>query len=430
MTVTGAGGSGKTRLAVEVAARLAEEGTGGTFFVELAPVSEPGQVPAALASATGVLEQPGRPLLEVLAEALGGQDLLIVMDNCEHVIGAAAELAETLNRSCPRVRLLATSREPLGIGGEHVYRLAPLSLPAEDATSLEDLEGSDAVKLFVERARSHDSTFSLEEPVAGLVASICRTLDGIPLALELAAARVPGMSLTDLDQRLDRRFRLLTGGSRTSLPRQRTLQATFDWSFQLLSPAEQMALMGLSVFSGSFELEAAEAVCSSEAVSAGDVADLVGSLVDKSLVVAQRSSGSLRYSLLETVRQYGAERLLATGGEAALGRARSAHAEYYLQLAERAEPMILGADQARWLKKLDLDWDNIRSALDYFLSQPGRSEEVLRMGASLAFFFWRRKRYGLDAVRTALARPDPVPDEVRAKALCRVGVRCFTRWVG
>ena len=352
VTVTGAGGSGKTRLAVEVAARLAEERTGGTFFVELAPVSEPGQVPAAVASATGVLEQPGRPLPKVLAEALGGQDLLIVMDNCEHVIGAAAELAEVLDRSCPRVRVLATSREPLGIGGEHVYRLAPLSLPAEDATSLEDLEGSDAVKLFVERARSYDSTFSLEEPVAGLVASICRTLDGIPLALELAAARVPGMSLADLDQRLDRRFRLLTGGSRTSLPRQRTLQATFDWSFQLLSPAEQVVLMGLSVFSGSFDLEAAEAVCSSEAVGAGDVADLVGSLVGKSLVVAQRSSGSLRYSLLETVRQYGAERLLATGGEAALGRARSAHAEYYLQLAERAEPMILGADQARWLKKL------------------------------------------------------------------------------
>ena len=422
VTVTGAGGSGKTRLAVEVAARLAEEGTGGSFFVELAPVSEPGQVPAALASATGVLEQPGRPLPKVLVEALGEQDLLVVMDNCEHVIGAAAELAEALHRSCPQVRVLATSREPLGIGGEHVYRLAPLSLPAADAASLEDLDGSDAVQLFVERARSYDSTFSLEEPVATLVASICRTLDGIPLALELAAARIPGMSLTDLDQRLDRRFRLLTGGSRTSLPRQRTLQATFDWSFQLLSPAEQMTLMGLSVFSGSFELEAAETVCSSEAVGSGDVADLVASLVDKSLVVAERSSGSLRYSLLETVRQYGAERLLATGGEAALGRARFAHAEYYLQLAERAEPMILGADQARWLKKLDLDWDNIRSALDCFLAQRDRAEEVLRMGAYLALFFWGRDRlYGFDIVRAALARPEPVPDQVRARALCQTG---------
>ncbi len=322
VTVTGAGGSGKSRLALEVAARLAEEGTEGTFFVELAPVSEPGQVPAALASATGVLEQPGRPLLEVLAEALGRQERVIVLDNCEHVIGAAAELAETLNRSCPRVRLLATSREPLGIGGEHVYRLAPLSLPAEGATSLEDLEGSDAVKLFVERARSHDSTFVLEEPVAGLVASVCRKLDGIPLGLELAAARVPSMSLADLEKRLERSFTLLTRGARTALPRQRTLEATFDWSFHLLSPPEQKVLTRLSVFSGSFDLEAAEAVCSSDAVSANDVADLLGSLVDKSLVVAQRSSGSLRYSLLETVRQYGVERLLATGGEPALGRTR------------------------------------------------------------------------------------------------------------
>ncbi len=340
VTLTGAGGSGKTRLAVEVAARLADERTGGTFFVELAPVSEPGQVPAALATATGVLEQPGRLLPEVVAEALGGREVLVLIDNCEHVIGAAAELAEMLSRSCPRVRVLATSREPLGIGGEHVYRLAPLSLPAADATSIEDLEGSDAVKLFVERARSYDSTFSIEEPVAGLVGSICRTLDGIPLALELAAARVPSMSLADLHQRLDRRFSLLTGGSRTVLPRQRTLQAAFDWSFELLSPAEQMTLMALSVFSGTFELQAAEAVCYPEAGSTSDVADLMGSLVGKSLVVAQRSSGSLRYSLLETVREYGARRLVAAGGEAALGRAKSAHAEYYLQLAERTEPKI------------------------------------------------------------------------------------------
>jgi predicted ATPase len=428
VTVTGAGGSGKTRLAVEVAARLVEahEVTGSACFVDLAPVLKPGQVPAAVASATGVLEQPGRPLLTVLAEALRGQDLLIVIDNCEHVIGAAAEVAEVLDRSCPRVRVLATSREPLGIDGEHVYRLAPLSLPAADATSLEDLGRSDAVHLFVERARSQDSTFSLDEPVAGLVASICRTLDGIPLALELTAARVPGMSLADLDRRLDRRFRLLTGGSRTSLPRQRTLQATFDWSFQLLSPAEQLTLMALSVFSGSFELDAAEVVCSSETVGAGDVADLVGSLVDKSLVVAERSSGGLCYSLLETVRQYGAERAHATGGDAALGRARSAHADYYLQLAERAEPMILGADQTGWLKKLDPDWDNIRSALDYFLSQPGRAGEVLRMGTALDLFFWvRYHSYGFDAMNSALARHDAVPDQVRAKALCRLGLRVF-----
>ena len=412
-----------------MAARLAEDGTEGTFFVELAPVSEPGQVPATVATSVGVLEQPGRPLLEVLAEALRKQDLLIVIDNCEHVIGAAAELAEVLNRSCPRVRLLATSREPLGIGGEHVYRLAPLSLPAEDATSLPELQRSEAVKLFVERASSHDSTFSLEAPVAGLVGSICRTLDGIPLALELAAARVPGMSLADLDKRLGRRFSLLTGGSRTALPRQRTLQATFDWSFELLSGAEQQVLMRLSVFSGSFELDAAEAVCTSEAVSANDVADLLGSLVGKSLVVAQRSSGSLRYSLLETVRQYGAERLLAAGGEAALGKARSAHAEYYLQLAERADLVILGADQARWLNKLGFDWDNIRSA--WATSFPSLAAPRKSYGCSL-----RASSSG--AKRTASSRqpavPWPSPTRYRKrcgrKRFAALATGCLAPWVG
>ena len=421
MTVTGAGGSGKTRLALEVAARVSEDKGVGAYFVELAPIAEPAQVPGAVASALGVREQPGGPTLEVLSEALAGQDLLVVVDNCEHVIGAAAELAERLNRACPKLRVLTTSREPLGIEGERVYRLAPLSLPPEHASSLQDLRGSDAVTLFFERACAHDATFALEEPVAGLVASICRRLDGIPLALELAAARVPGMSLTDLDERLDQRFRVLTGGSRTALPRQRTLEATFDWSFQLLSPAEQEVLTRLSVFSGSFDLEAAEAVCATDAASAGDVADLVGSLVGKSLVMAERSAGSLRYSLLETVRHYGAEHLSAIGGEAALGRTRSAHAEHYLQEAERAD--LLGADVARWLTKFDLDWDNLRLALGYFLSQPGRAEEVLRMGAALgAFFVERNEAYGFDAVRTALARPDPIADEVRARALWNVGI--------
>ncbi len=423
VTLTGPGGSGKTRLAKAVAARFQEEKGGGAFFVELAPVAEPSQVPAALASVLAVREQGDRPLLDVLCEALAGQNLIIVVDNCEHVIAAAAEMVERLHRACPKLRLLATSREPLATEGEQVYRLAPLGLPAEDASTLVDLERSDAVKLFVERARSHDSSFALDEPIAGLVASICRRLDGIPLALELAAARISGMSLTDLGERLDQRFRLLTAGSRTALPRQRTLQATFDWSFQLLSPAEQAVLTRLSVFSGSFELEAAESVCSSEAVGAGDVADLLASLVNKSLVVAERSASSLRYSLLETVRQYGVQQLVADGDDAKLQEARASHAEYHLQLAERAEPMVRGADQAPWLKKLDLDWDNFRSALNHLLSEPGRAEEVLRMGASLAFFLWvRHKPYGFDAVRTALARADPVQDSVRAKALCRTGV--------
>ncbi len=346
VTVTGPGGSGKTRLALEVAAQLVAEAPLEASFVELAPVAEAAHVAAAFAVALGVREQVSRPLGDVLAEALSGQDLLVVMDNCEHVIGGAAELAELLNRRCPRLKLLATAREPLSIESEHVYRLGPMSLPPAGAASVQDLGGSDAVQLFVERARAHDSTFVLEEPTAELVASVCRRLDGIPLAIELAAARLASMSLAHLDHRLDQRFRLLTGGPRTALPRQRTLQATVDWSFELLAPPERDVLNRLSVFSGGFELEAAEAVCCGEALPITDVADALGSLVNKSLVIAQRSSGSLRYSLLETIRQYGGERLLGAGGQAELHRARAAHAQFYLQFAERAAPSCSGRSKA------------------------------------------------------------------------------------
>ena len=314
VTVVGPGGSGKTRLALEVAAHLVGEERLEASFVDLAPVSEAAHVAAAFATALGVREAGSGSLAEVLAEALSGQDLLVVVDNCEHVIVAAAELAELLNRKCPRLRLLATAREPLSIEGEQVYRLGPMSLPPAGAASVQDLAGSDAVQLFVERGRAHDSTLVLEAPIAELVASICRRLDGIPLAVELAAARLASMSLAHLDDRLDQRFRFLTGGPRTALPRQRTLQATVDWSFELLAPPERAVLDRLSVFSGAFELDAAEAICSDEALETADVADALGSLVNKSLVMAERSSGSLRYSLLETIRQYGIERLRAGDG--------------------------------------------------------------------------------------------------------------------
>ena len=423
VTVTGPGGSGKTRLAIAVAAGLLAEGHVGASLVELAPIADQAQVPAALAAALGVREQANRPLSDVLADALSGQDLLVVMDNCEHVIDAAAELAVMLNRKCPRLRVLATSREPLGIEGEHVYRLGPLSLPSAEAGSVRGLEGSEAVLLFAERARAHDSTFCLEDSTAALVALICRRLDGIPLALELAAARVASMSLAHLEERLAQGFGLLTGGPRTALPRQRTLQATIDWSFELLSPPEQAVLSRLSVFSGSFELDGAEAVCATETVASSDIAGLLGSLVDKSLVIAERSLGSVRYSLLETIRQYGMERLLASAGEAEWRRSRAAHANFYLSLSERAAPELRGRDQGRWLRRLDLDWDNLRAAVGYFLAEPGRTREVLRMGAALYYFFWTRcQRYGMDAVRSALARPDPVPAADRARAICLLGV--------
>ncbi len=418
VTVTGAGGSGKTRLALEVAAQLHGEERIEAYLVELAPVTEAADVTAAFASALGVRAPASRPLGEVLAEALSGQDLLVVMDNCEHVIATAAELAELLNRRCPRLRLLATSREPLAIQSERVYRLGPMTLPPLSARSVKDLEGSDAVELFIERARAHDAAFALEEPAAELLASVCQRLDGIPLALELAAARVASMSLAHLNERLDQRFRLLTGGPRTAVPRQRTLQAAVDWSYELLAPPERDVLNRLSVFSGGFELEAAEAVCSYETVATADVDEALASLVNKNLVVAQRSSTTLRYSLLETIRQYGRERLLAASGEAELHRAHAAHARFYLNFAERAGQELHGPEQGLWLRDLDVDWDNLRTTLAFFLDEPDATEAVMRIGTALHYFLWTRcQRYGIDAVCTALSRPADVPAPVRAKAL-------------
>jgi predicted ATPase/Tfp pilus assembly protein PilF len=380
VTLTGAGGSGKTRLALQVAAELLDGSGEGVWFVDLAPITESEQVPGAVAAALGLREQASRSPIESLLEVLQNQDLLIVLDNCEHVIDACAKLADLLERSCPKVHLVATSREPLGIDGEHVYRLRPLSLPSEEADSVEDLEGSDAVELFVQRARMHDGSFVLEDSIATLVSSICRRLDGIPFAIELAAGRLASMSLVHLNERLDQRFRLLTGGTRNALPRQQTLQATVDWSFDLLSAPEQALFRRLSVFVGGFELEAAEAVCQTGEIEAFEVADLLGSLVNKSLVVAERSSGSLCYRLLEIIRTYAAERLQAAGEEPVLA---DRHATYYGQLAHDC---AAEGERVSVLDRLEADHPNLLAALDHFSS----CDEPIRHGqlASDLSSFW------------------------------------------
>jgi non-specific serine/threonine protein kinase len=422
VTLTGAGGSGKTRLALEVTRRLLDSGSRGVFFVDLALITEADRVPGALAAAIGVRQEAGRSLTELLVEAISDQDLLIVLDNCEHLVDACARFADQLNRSCSQVRLLATSREPLGVDGERVYRVPPLSLPIEGASSLDEIRESDAVALFLERARAHDSTFALDSSTAGLVASICRRLDGMPFAIELAAARSASMSLAHLNDRLDQRFRLLTEGARTALPRQRTLRATVDWSFDLLSGPEQAVLLRLSVFSGSFELEAAEAVCATGPVAVPEVADLLGSLVNKSLAVAERSSGSLRYRLLETIRQYAAERFLAAEGDGGVRQVRNEHAQFYLGLAETAAPELMGRRQGEWFKRLDLEWDNIGAALGYLFAEPARTEEVLRFGVALQRFLGSRGHLeAIVTLRGALERPDLVPTSLRARALCFTG---------
>ena len=310
ITLTGAGGSGKTRLALQAAAELIGTTSDGVWLAELAQVTDGGHVAAVVASVLGLSDQCGPSVLDSVTEALADQDLLLVLDNCEHVIDAAAKFCDQVIRRCPRVRILATSREPLGIDGERVYRVPSLSLPQSDTDNADELAASDAVRLFAERARAQNPGFVLDARSVPLVASICRRLDGIPLALELAAARLSSMSLAQIADRLDQRFRLLTGGSRNAMPRQQTLQATVDWSFSLLNLAERGTLTRLSVFAGGFDLEAAEQLCTTEGVDALDVMDLLGSLVDKSLIVADQTADPVRYRLLETIRQYSAQELL------------------------------------------------------------------------------------------------------------------------
>jgi len=408
VTLTGAGGSGKTRLALQVAAELLDGSPDGVWLVELAPITEDEQVAAAVSAVLGLHDQGGRPLLEAVIEVLSEQNALLILDNCEHVIDATAKFADLVTRHCPNVRILATSREPLGIDGERIYRVPSLSLPPKDAETLEDLEGSDAVRLFVERAQMQDGGFSLDESDAALVASICRRLDGIPLALELAVARLSSMSLVHLSDRLDQRFRLLTGGSRSALARQQTLQATVDWSFGLLNGAEQAVLRRLSVFVGGFELEAAEAICTTHDADVFDVADLLGSLVDKSLVLADRMAGSLRYRLLETIRQFAANELLREGGEAEVVQARDRHADYYLCLAEVASAELTGRRQAAWLRRMDLEWDNLRAAFVELSAAPVRTDDVLRLGVALERFLLSRGHSdAVSYLRAAVEQAEP-----------------------
>ncbi|HLK44461.1 MAG TPA: hypothetical protein VKT18_00670, partial [Acidimicrobiales bacterium] len=355
VTLTGAGGAGKTRLSLQAAAEALDAADDGAWLVELAPVTDDQQVPHAIVSA---LDLPGADTdaLELLLRSLAMQRPLLVLDNCEHVIDRVAKVADVLLRSCPGVRILATSREPLGVDGERVYRVPSLSLPDEDAISLADVAGSEAVRLFLARADLVGA--SIAEGEGHLVASVCRRLDGIPLAIELAAARLTTLSLPELSARLDERFRLLTGGARSAMARQQTLQALVDWSYQLLNPSERSVLQRLSAFSGSFELTAAETVCAGGAVDEADVLNVVHSLVQKSLAIAQRDGDATRFRLLETIRQYGAAELLRDEGAVGVMDVRDRHASYYLGVARHAAPELLGTDAGAWVAKLDKDMDN------------------------------------------------------------------------
>ena len=347
-----------------------------------------------------------------------------MLDNCEHLIGGCAKTAEAILRRCPRVHLLATSREPLGIGGEIIYRVPSLSLSDPGDADAGTPEPSDAVALLAERAQAHGVTLAVDEQACPLVVSVCRRLDGMPLAIELAAARLRSMSLAELHDRLDQRFRLLTGGSRTALERQQTLRATVAWSYSLLTGAEQLLLGRLSVFAGGFGLDAAEAVCGSGGLDVLDVASLLGSLVDKSLVVAEPAGGTLRYRLLETIRLFAAERLAEAGGEQAVAVA-AAHCAHFLSVAETAAAYLTGPDQGRWLARLDADQANLRRAAGHAAGRPDGTAVVLRLGVALGRYWGARSRqqeaFGL--LVPALRRPDADADPALFAAALVAAVR-------
>jgi predicted ATPase/class 3 adenylate cyclase len=410
VTLTGAGGCGKTRLGLQVAAELLDGSGDGVWLVELAAVTDQDAVPAAICEALRLTAQPDRPARETLLDALALQDVLIVVDNCEHLIGGCAKTAEAIVRRCPRVRLLATSREPLGIGGEVIYRVPSMSLPGADDCGLPAPGSCDAVALLAERAGAHGVALSVDEQAGPLVVSVCRRLDGMPLAIELAAARLRSMSLSELHDRLDQRFRLLTGGSRTALERQQTLAATVGWSYSLLTGAEQVLLARLSVFAEGFGLDAAEAVCGAGGLDVLEVAGLLGSLVDKSLVVAEQAGEGLRYRLLETIRLFAAERLAEAGDEDAA--AADAHCAHFLAVAEAAAAYLTGPEQGRWLARLDADQANLRRAARHAAEDPDGTAVVLRLGVALDRYWLARCRWreAVELLVPALQRPEARAD--------------------
>src|SRR5713101_5155666 len=367
VSLVGAGGIGKTRLGLEVARHLLPRFPDGVFVAELGPLSSPELVPATVASALGLTPVAGTVSLEGVAGAVGTKKLLLVIDNCEHLIEAAAAMAESLLRATPGASLLATSREPLRVSGEYVYRVPPLDLPAEDPQDMEDVFRYGAVRLFVSRAHAAEPRYVAEGPVAAATVAICRRLDGIPLAIELAATRIAGFGVAGVAAGLDDRFKLLTRGSRT-LPRHQTMRATLDWSYELLSESERVVLRRLGVFVGAFTLDAAGPVAASADIPASEVADSVANLVGKSLVSTDVSGAIVHYRLLETTRAYTREKLIES---AEFDHFARRHAEYYRDLFQHADAELETRPTAEWLSVYRNHIDDLRAALDWAFSRSG-----------------------------------------------------------
>jgi len=393
VTLTGSGGAGKSRLSLQVGRECLPRFSDGVWLAELAPVTDPTLIPQTLLSIFNLREDRHRSTLDVLTDYLRAKTLLLLLDNCEHLIEACAQIGESLLHACPKLRILASSREALGIDGEAAYRVPSLNTPdPAHLPALDQLEKVDSIRLFIERAATAKPGFTLTKDNASFLAQICFRLDGIPLAIELAASRVKVLTPEQIAARLDDRFRLLTGGSRTALPRQQTLRAMIDWSYSLLSEQEKALFRRLAVFVGGWTLEAAESVCGEER-NGFDVLDLLTRLVDKSLILVEESGGEIRHHRLETIRQYSREKFFETDEVEAL---RDRHLNFFVQFAELVDENLKGRDQTVWQKRMSAEQDNLRAALEWGLSR--NPDSALRI-AGAANLFWTAGGYSAEGFR-------------------------------
>ena len=419
LTLTGMGGLGKTRLALQIAAEATEDFPDGVWLVELAPLRDPRRVEHAVASVMAVKEEPGHSLVEALERHVHDRRLLLVLDSCEHLLGECAVLVRRLLAASEHVRILASTREPLRVAGEAIHAVPSLEVPDSSVTDARSLLGYASARLFLERASAARSDFSVDAASANAIADICRRLDGIPLALELAAARVRTLSAQSIAARLDDRFRLLASGDRSAMPRQQTLRAMIDWSHDLLSEPERALLRRLSVFSGGWTLAAAEAVGSTPALAAPDVLDVLGRLVEKSLV--EHDAQAERYRFLETVREYAADRLEESGERDA---ARRRHFACFAALAAQARPALFGPEQAHWLARLDLERENLIAAHEAAMQGMASAAEALAMLGSLKAYWVNRGllEVGVGMYQEALAQPAcGSRDATRCRAMFELG---------
>jgi predicted ATPase/class 3 adenylate cyclase len=425
LTLTGPGGVGKTRLAIETAADLLDEYEDGVWFVDLGLVTDPAFVGHAIAASLGVMDAAGQPIVDTVIDHVRRRHVLLVLDNCEHLVDAVARTIDALLRSCVSLRAIATSREAFMIGGEAVLPVPSLSAPGEQVTAIEDLAHYESVRLFTERAVASLPSFRVTDRNAAAIVQICRRLDGVPLALELAAARVRALPVEQIAARLDDRFRLLTGSSRITVPRHQTLRQTIDWSHDLLAEDERAVFRRLAAFVGGCSLEAAEVVCAGAPVDAEAVVDVLSRLVDKSLLVAEMDAEEARYRQLETIREYARDRLI-DAGEASDTLRR--HRDWYLAMVGRAAPAFFrGVESVPWIERLEREHDNLLAALQWSTDEPGEATAVLQLAAGL-WRFWEIRGHlgeGRQWLETALQATDGEVSALRADAYTGAGILAF-----